>query len=152
MVTVCVKINRIVMYIIFSIITLALLLLILSVFKGGGKKATSPEVFLGKLGYNYKLIDEKRVAIPKNFGENMKKYNELQKRQGFDLKDYAGKICTQKKYAITDFGNSKIKKNCEKPDDEYIADLIVFDGVVVGGNLHSKSYGSELKELRALRK
>ena len=149
MVTVCVKINRIVMYIIFFIIGLSLLLLLLSLFKGG-RKLDSPEVFLKNLGYSYKLINEKRVLIPKSFGENMQKYNDLQKRQGFDLKNYAGKICTQKKYAITNFNrfNNSGDKSSVKLDDDYIADLLVFDGVVVGADLHGQLYGSELRELK----
>ena len=58
------------MYIISLIVFVAISLLILSLFKGG-RKAASPDIFLKNLGYNYNLIDEKKIAIPKNFGENM---------------------------------------------------------------------------------
>lgn len=130
------------MFIIFSIVAVAMALLILSAFKGS-KKAESPEIFLKNLGYSYKLIDEKKIIIPKNFGENMQKYNELQKSQGFDLKKYSGRVCIQQKYAVNkgDYYDSDGDSN----NNKYIADLIVFNGVVVGGSLRGELYGSEPK-------
>ena len=65
------------------------------------------------------------------------------------MKNYAGKICVQKKYEIT--GNKK-GKVFNKDEGGYIANLIVFDGLVVGGDLHDQLYGSEPKQLDSLKK
>ncbi len=142
MVTICVKINRIVIFLISIIVAISLgLLLIFFIKFNCFKQSQSPDAFLKNLGYNFKLVDEKQITIPAKFGENMKKYNELQKNQGFDLEKFSGKVCTQKKYYI--------KSNVEKADN-YIANLIVFDGVVVGGDLQEQYYGSEAKSLDSL--
>lgn len=135
------------MYIILSIVVVSLLFLILSFFKKG-KIKNSPEAFLKSLGYSYQLVDEKKIVIPKKFGDNMQKYNELQKKQGFNLKKYAGKICTQKKYLINVEGSADNKNG---NSENYVADVIVFDGAVVGGDVREQLYGSELKKLDSLR-
>lgn len=138
------------MFIIFSIVAVAVLVFLLSLFKGT-KKNETPEHFLKNLGYNYELIDEKKIAIPKKFGENLQKYNMLQKKQGFDLSKYAGKVCVQQKYSIKTSEASQSNKksgNNNNNNNNYIADLIVFNGSVVGGSLQDELYGSEVEILK----
>ena len=139
------------MFIIFSIVSVAVLVFLLSLFKGT-KKNETPEHFLKNLGYSYELIDEKKIAIPKKFGENLQKYNMLQKKQVFDLSKYAVKVCVQQKYSIKTSEASKSNKksgnNNNNNNNNYIADLIVFNGSVVGGSLQGELYGSEVEILK----
>ena len=56
------------------------------------------------------------------------KKNELQKSQGFDLTDYAGKSVTIYNYKVLNYPENS----------EYVyATLIVLDGVIIGGDIHS---------------
>ncbi len=128
------------MSIILVIVALAVFLLILCAIKG--KKNISPENYLKKLGYEFTLIDEKKIKIPKSFGENMQQYNELQKSQGFNLQKYAGKVCVQKRYSVDSEGEEK--NNKEKDETKkYVVNLIVYNNNVVGGDVQEQYYSQE---------
>ena len=53
------------------------------------------------------------------------KYNEIQKKQGLDLAEYKGKTAVMYTYHITNYGDN----------DNVIANLIVFDGQLIGADL-----------------
>ena len=60
-------------------------------------------------------------TIPQEFGTVYVKYNELQKEGGYDLSPYKGKRCKRYTYLI--------------PSVNARANVIVFDGVVIGGDI-----------------
>ena len=68
------------------------------------------------------------VVIPRTFSSVFEEYNNLQKRQGFDLSRYCGMEVTMYTYRVT---------NPEYSEDEVLAVLYVLDGKVVGGDVHS---------------
>ena len=71
---------------------------------------------------------EKASAIPAEFDDVYKSYNELQKSQGFDLTDYAGKSVTIYNYKVLNYPENS----------EYVyATLIIYDGKLIGGDIHS---------------
>ncbi len=47
-------------------------------------------------------VQTQEVSIPKEFNEVFTRYNELQKAQGFDLSDYAGKRARRYVYQLVD--------------------------------------------------
>ena len=71
---------------------------------------------------------EGKVLIPRTFSAVFEDYNELQKRQGFDLSRCCGKEVTMYTYRVT---------NPELSGDEVLAVLYVLDGSIVGGDVHS---------------
>ncbi len=90
--------------------------------------------FLKEFGYTVEpqpiLIEE--VIIPSEFDENYVNYNNYQKLSGFDLERYKG--CRAKKYTY------KVK---EYPDykDDVIANLLIYNGKVIGGDISSAELG-----------
>ena len=72
-------------------------------------------------------MKEETVLIPKSFSPVFEEYNELQKQQGFDLSRYCGKEVNLYTYKVQD---SKVGENV-------LASLYVYNGSVVGGDVHS---------------
>jgi len=71
---------------------------------------------------------KQNVVIPRVFNETYSQYNILQNRQGFDLSKYKGKEAAVYTYDVLNYGKSNIK-----------AVLIVKDGQLIGGDVHSTS-------------
>ena len=105
-----------------GIIILAVVLTIIIILAGIGakSKATSAPAlsatvkdnaqrveYLQKLGWQVEVeaIDQQNITIPKQFNEIYEEYNSLQKKQGFDLKDYAGMDATRYTYQILNYPN-----------------------------------------------
>ena len=72
-------------------------------------------------------LSEKTVVIPRDFNTVFNNYNELQKRQGFDLSEYRGMEVKQYTYTVI---GSDIGENV-------VAVLYVYAGSVIGGDVHS---------------
>lgn len=66
------------------------------------------------------------TLLPQEFPETVLQYNELQKKQGFDLSDFAGKTVTKYTYTVKD-----------KARDDVVAVVFVYSGKIIGGDLHS---------------
>lgn len=82
--------------------------------------------YLKSLGYEFSEQPEsKEIIIPESFNEVYGEYNEIQKKQGFDLEEYKGKTATLYTYKITNY----------KGNDNVIADLMVADGKLIGADL-----------------
>ncbi len=69
--------------------------------------------------------ESKEIIIPEQFNAVYNKYNEIQKQQNFDLTDYKGKTAVMYTYNITNY----------KDNDNVIANLIVYDGILIGADL-----------------
>ena len=92
----------------------------------------SPESYLTSLGYSPNLISEEQITLPEKFNSVLQEYNNLQKDQGFDLSKYAGKSCIKKRFSVS-------SKNIPE-DKDAVVDLLLFDGKLVGGDLHFQIY------------
>ena len=68
------------------------------------------------------------VHIPERFSPVYAEYNELQRQQGFDLADYAGKDCDLYTYTVTNY-----------PDESQmvLVNLYLYRGRVIAGDVHS---------------
>lgn len=68
------------------------------------------------------------IHIPERFTTVYDNYNDLQRQQGYDLLEYAGKDCTLYSYTVLNY-----------PDKEQtvIADLYVYKNRIIGGDVHS---------------
>lgn len=96
--------------------------------------------YLASLGWQVELpaLGEETVLIPKTFSEVFESYNELQRSQGFDLSKYAGKELKLYTYKV---------KNHES-EDTVLAELYVYKGEVVGGDIHSSALDGFMEGLK----
>lgn len=69
--------------------------------------------------------ESKEIIIPEHFNDVYNKYNDIQKQQNFDLTDYKGKTAVMYTYNITNY----------QDNDNVIANLIVYDGILIGADL-----------------
>lgn len=101
----------------------------------GGESASTPEKradFLRECGWEVDLAGEQcqQILIPEQFNDVYESYNQLQRQQGYDLAEYAGRGCSLYTYPVTNY-----------PDKEQtvLADLYVYKDKVIGGDIHSTS-------------
>lgn len=80
-----------------------------------------------------------KINIPCPFDEIYRSYNELQKRNGFDLEPYAGKRCERFTYRVLNY-----------PDlsEEVRANVFVYKGSVIGGDICTLNLGGFMHGLR----
>ncbi len=86
--------------------------------------------FLKELGYNTSNNQprEKSIVIPTHFGDVFKNYNELQIMAGYNLEKYRGKQAKLFSYKIlSNEGNAT----------EYNANIIVYENIIIGGDISS---------------
>lgn len=82
--------------------------------------------YINSLGYKTDTKEEsKEIIIPLRFNQVYNNYNEIQKKQGFDLTSYKGKKAVLYTYNILNY----------EDNDNVIANLIVLDGVLIGADL-----------------
>ncbi len=67
----------------------------------------------------------REVMIPAQFDDVYTAYNVMQQAQGFDLKPYAGEVCTQYQYKINNYPG----------EEEVYATLLVVGEKIVGGDV-----------------
>ncbi len=96
-------------------------------------KTTEQQIaLLSSFGYEVEpqpaLIEE--IIIPSEFDEQYEKYNDYQKMSGFDLSRYKGRRAKKYTYIVTNYPDRK---------DEVIANLIVYNGKAIGGDISSSS-------------
>lgn len=94
-------------------------------------KTTEQQVaLLGAFGYEVEpqptLIEE--IIIPAEFDEEYNKYNDYQKMSGFDLSKYKGRRAKKYTYIVTNYSDQS---------DEVVANLIVYNGKAIGGDISS---------------
>ncbi len=87
-------------------------------------------VFLKQFGWevDHQTVEVEEVRIPEVFDDVYKNYNEIQKKQGFDLTKYAGKRVKRYTYTIMNYPNG-IKG--------VRANLLVYKNKVIGGDICS---------------
>lgn len=72
--------------------------------------------------------EKSEITIPSKFGDVYNGYNELQKRQGFDLSKYRGKTVTQYTY--------RVLRHPSGSQNVYIH-LLVSNNKIIGGDISS---------------
>lgn len=109
--------------------------IILAVLAGGSKSREytmkdekERQSFLKEMGWEVseEYTECKVVIIPAEFNEVYEKYNDLQKKQGFDLSKYKGKTVEIYTYEVRNY-----------PDHEknIVCNLMVYEDVLIGGDV-----------------
>jgi hypothetical protein len=84
-------------------------------------------------------VDSQEIVIPKEFPDVYQEYNELQKNQGFDLTEYAGREAMRYSYRVTNYPDQTIT---------VIADIVVYKGQVIAGDIQNNALDGFMKELK----
>ena len=92
--------------------------------------ASQRVAFLQQFGWEVKEtpMEQVDVLLPSSFNDTYEKYNQIQKEQGLDLLKYAGTTCQRYTYEVTNYPGK---------DSGVVANLLVLDGRVIGGDICS---------------
>lgn len=98
--------------------------------------------FLLQFGYSVEPMaaEEKKVTIPSEFDKTMTSYNELQKETGLDLYRYRGKEVDYYSYVVTNYPGY---------DGRVLANILVYRGKVIGGDICSADVNGFIHGLRS---
>ena len=107
---------------------------------GRGSTEEGRTEYLSSMGWvvSSPAVSEENVVIPKEFSEVFSKYNELQQSQGFDLSKYSGKELKLYTYQVTNHEST----------DTVFAELYVYKGKIVGGDIHSAALDGFMQGLK----
>ena len=97
--------------------------------------------FLASLGWEVDASSEtaKEIVLPETLGGVLAEYNELQKQQGYDLSQYCGEVCESYTYVLTSYPSG---------ETGVIAQLFIYKGRVIGGDIHSAALGGFMHGLK----
>lgn len=124
--------------ILIAVAGLVIVIIALAAFLGGGSDAepTAAPVttndgrvqFLKDFGWQVAAspVESSQVKIPKDTTEVFERYNALQKSQGYDLSQYAGKTVMRYVYKITNYPGAT---------EPVYATLLVYKGSIIGGDV-----------------
>ena len=102
--------------------------------------ATNSErtAYLQSLGWETAPVpcEQCSVRIPIKFDEAYEEYNQIQLKQGFDLRKYRSHTVKKFTYELTNYSNTG-----EPSPVPVYAELLVLDGVIIGGDIHSAEAG-----------
>lgn len=87
---------------------------------------------------NAEPVQTQSVVIPAEDSEIFSRYNELQKSQGFDLTQYAGRQATRYVYEVLNLPEAK---------GPVYATVFVLDGRIVGGDVTDSSPEGKMRAL-----
>lgn len=94
--------------------------------------------YLESLGWETAPVpcEQCNVRIPMKFDEAYEEYNEIQLKQGFDLRKYRAQTAKKFTYELTNYSD-----NGEQSPVPVYAELLVLDGIIIGGNIRSAEAG-----------
>ena len=115
--------------------------MIVMLFKGGDSTHTASTgvsnndarvAFLRSFGWDVTTspVESSQVRIPEKTTEVFDRYNELQKSQGYDLKNFAGKTATRYVYKVNNYPGATAP---------VYATILVYKNQVIGGDVTDTS-------------
>ncbi len=125
----------------------ALGILALIAVLGGSKQTSAPAAgndarteYLKNLGWEIALspVQSAQVRIPEADNEVFRRYNAIQKLQGFDLEPYAGKKVMRYVYKITNYPDAT---------EPVYATVLVYKNNIIGGDITDTAPGGKLMPL-----
>lgn len=97
--------------------------------------------FLTDLGWEVTTspAESSQVRIPENATEVFDRYNQLQKSQGYDLTQYAGKSVMRYVYKINNFPGAT---------EPVYATLLVYKNQIIGGDVTNTAAGGKVQSFK----
>ena len=139
--------------VIIGLIAAAAVIVALILLLGGGKNDTAPTAavsmssndarvgFLQEMGWEVTTSPAQsgQVRIPKDSIEVFDRYNDLQKSQGFDLSQYAGKTVMRYVYTVNNYPNAT---------QPVYATVLVYKNQIIGGDVTDTAPGGQIRPLK----
>ncbi len=138
--------------IVIGLIAVAAVIVALILLLGGGKDAAPTAAtavsdndarvaFLKNLGWEVTTspTESGQVRIPKESAEVFDRYNALQKSQGYDLSQYAGKTVMRYVYQVNNYPGAT---------EPVYATLLVYKNQIIGGDITDTAPGGKLQGLQ----
>lgn len=99
------------------------------------------QMFLSGLGWEVDAESEEieSITLPEKMDAVLEEYNRIQLAQGYDLKPYLGKDCTQYSYRLTNYDADG--------EDVYIC-IYVHKNRVIAGDIHTSSLTGFMQGIR----
>ena len=127
----------------------AILIALIIIFSGSTQAAMGTKIedstrarvqLLQELGWEVDPATEtaKTVLIPRQFSGIYAEYNELQKKQGYDLEKYKGAEVQMYSYMVTNY----------KSSENVVACIYIYAGQLIGGDIHSTTLGGFMHGLK----
>lgn len=88
---------------------------------------------------NAEPVQTQSVKIPTEDSEVFARYNSLQKSQGFDLTEYAGRTATRYVYEVLNYPDA---------DGPVYATVFVLDGKIIGGDVTDSSPNGKMQGIK----
>ena len=106
------------------------------------KTEAQRQAFLKEMGWETgeSYLECKVVIIPSEFNDVYKRYNDLQKKQGFDLESYKGKTVEIYTYEVKNYPGHK---------ENIICTLMTYNDVLIGGDVSCVEVGGFMQGLKA---
>ena len=106
-----------------------------------GADNDSRAAWLAQCGWeiNAEPVQTQSVKIPAEDSEVFRRYNELQKSQGFDLTQHAGRQATRYVYEVLNYPGS---------DHPVYATLFVLEGKIIGGDVTDTAPQGKMQGLK----
>ena len=97
--------------------------------------------FLKDMGWQVKTqpVQAGKVKMPREISAVYERYNNLQKSQGYDLMEYAGKKAMRYVYEVVNYPHAT---------EPVFATLLIYGDRVIGGDITDTSMGGKIRGLR----
>ena len=132
-----------------AVVFVLILSLILLMDSDGNAPAAGPSMagntqriqFLSDMGWQVSAdpVEACEIKIPREMSPVYERYNNLQKSQGYDLSDYAGKKALRYVYEIKNYPGAK---------DPVYATLLVFKDSIIGGDITDTGTDGKIRGLK----
>jgi len=99
--------------------------------------------FISECGYSVSSPVTKAITIPSQFSDVYENYNNLQKKQGFDLSRHKGKSAVSYTFNVIGYVDET-----GKTDPDVQIHIIVCDGKIVAADIASTKLDGFMEELR----
>ena len=123
-------------------VCLAVIVIACSEKEGSGLDSTEARCeYMRSLGWavDAESETERTVTLPDELSGTIAQYNALQKQQGFDLEPYCGKEIQSFTYELSSYPTG---------EEHVTAQLFVYKGRAIGGDIHSASLGGFMHGLK----
>ena len=81
---------------------------------------------------------EQEITLPRELDGVLSDYNDLQRRQGFDLRPYCGLDCTVYSYVVTNY----------ETDEPVLCTIYLYKNRVIAGDVHSAALDGFMHGIR----
>ena len=144
------KVDKKKIAIIFAAVVVAIAALVLLISGGGNSAPTSATnisnndarvAFLKAFGWDVTTspVESSQVRIPEKGSDVFDRYNEMQKQQGYDLSQYAGKTVMRYVYKINNYPGAI---------EPVYATLLIYKNQVIGGDVTDTSAKGAIQGFR----